>query len=99
MPNDPYYRTSAWLALRRQCLTRDRYRCVVCGHPAVVVDRIVSRREGGRDVLSNLRSLCRAHDNQTKEDARGTRRSGGRLKIFGCDEEGNPLDLNHPWFK
>ena len=46
---------------------------------AVVVDHIVSPRNGGEDALSNLRSLCRLHDNRVKENALGDRRSGGKL--------------------
>lgn len=81
--------------MRAARLRIDGGRCVICGQRAVVVDHVVSRRAGGADALANLRSLCRAHDNGTKEDATGKRRSGG---IFGgCDSKGNPLDPNHPW--
>jgi hypothetical protein len=61
----------------------------------VVVDHIVSRSRGGADVLSNLRSLCRAHDNQVKKDATGAYRPGGVAK--GCDVMGIPLDARHWW--
>jgi 5-methylcytosine-specific restriction endonuclease McrA len=79
----------------------DGYRCVVpgCNAPAVVVDHIVPRREGGSDALQNLRSLCRAHDNQVKEAASGIRRTDGKLIVRDCDADGWPLDKNHPWHK
>jgi hypothetical protein len=96
---DAYYRSPAWLALRAAALARDGGRCVVpgCGQRAVVVDHITGRRAGGGDTLSNLRSLCRAHDNQAKEGALGTRRSGGRFTVAGCDASGTPRDPAHWW--
>jgi hypothetical protein len=67
--------------LRAARLRIDGYRCVVpgCGRLAVVVDHIVSRKIGGTDTLDNLRSLCRAHDNQVKEAPSGIRRTDGKL--------------------
>ena len=76
---DSFYHTPDWTLLRKQCFARDGGRCVVCGAPAKVADHIVSRRNGGRDELGNLRSLCRAHDNRVKEAPDGTRRGGGSL--------------------
>ena len=78
---DPYYLSLEWRALRQACLRRDRFRCTAqgCDKPAIVADHIVSRRDGGKDELGNLRSLCRLHDNRWKEDHLGVRRgrSGG----------------------
>lgn len=78
---DVRYRTTDWKALRRAILERDGYRCAApgCTVRAVVVDHKVSPRNGGTDDPSNLRSLCRAHDNQVKEDVAGVRRNGGQL--------------------
>jgi 5-methylcytosine-specific restriction endonuclease McrA len=89
--------SGAWLRLRAAALARDGYRCTApgCGERAVTVDHIVSRRRGGPDVLGNVRSLCRAHDNQVKEAADGRRRSGGLFR--GCDATGAPLDRGHWW--
>lgn len=92
---DPFYRSLNWRQLRGAALRRDRWRCVVCGDRAVVVDHIVSRRNGGPDTLGNLRSLCRRHDNAIKENQHGNRRSHGILG--GCDASGVPSDPNHPW--
>lgn len=92
---DPFYRSLTWRQLRGAALRRDRWRCVVCGQRAVVVDHIASRRNGGPDALSNLRSLCPACDNRVKEDQHGNRRSHGILA--GCDASGVPSDPNHPW--
>ncbi len=99
MPRDSFYSTRKWLDLREAALTRDQHTCVVggCHHRAFIVDHIKARRNGGADALYNLRSLCRLHDNQTKEDATGTRRNGGKLTANGCDADGQPLDPAHWW--
>lgn len=66
---------------------------------AVIVDHIVTRPPvpypTARDVLANVRDLCRPHDAQVKERRRGdasSRRAGGRFTLKGCDAEGWPLD-------
>jgi 5-methylcytosine-specific restriction endonuclease McrA len=74
---DAFYSSTDWRALRQAALKRDRFRCVMCGKAAVVVDHIVSRRAGGGDDLGNLRCLCRACDNRVKEGPSGERRGGG----------------------
>lgn len=76
---DPYYATPEWRALREARLRLDGYRCTVlgCDAAALVVDHVVSRRNGGSDELAGLRSLCRTHDNRFKEDHTGRRRGGG----------------------
>lgn len=76
---DDFYHSAEWQALRRMCFQRDGNRCVVCGERASIADHIVSRKNGGKDDLSNLRSLCRPCDNRVKEDAAGDRRSGGKF--------------------
>jgi 5-methylcytosine-specific restriction protein A len=82
MRRDSFYASPFWRALRKQALERDRYQCSApgCTRKATIVDHIVSRRLGGADALSNLRSLCVACDNRIKEDANGVRRRGGSLK-------------------
>jgi 5-methylcytosine-specific restriction endonuclease McrA len=52
--------TYAWRKLRAEVLRRDYHLCVRCGRRASEVDHIVPVSLGGRDELSNLRSLC--HD-------------------------------------
>jgi 5-methylcytosine-specific restriction protein A len=76
---DPFYSTPEWKATRQRIFRRDSFCCVVvgCGQRAIVCDHIVSRHDGGFDDDSNLRSLCRLHDNMFKEDALRRRRSGG----------------------
>jgi 5-methylcytosine-specific restriction protein A len=100
MPSDPYYQTPHWRRLRAAALKRDGYRCVVpgCGKAAVVVDHIKRRRDGGADVLGNLRSLCRDHDNQVKERPNGKRGNAGKLVVKGCFPDGSPRDPRHPWY-
>ena len=99
MPGDPFYKTMAWQSLRAAALRRDGYRCVVpgCRTRATHVDHVIPRRRGGPDVLSNLRSLCKEHDNQVMQGPSGQRRSGGRPHMKGCDADGMPLDPTHWW--
>jgi 5-methylcytosine-specific restriction endonuclease McrA len=79
---DSFYHSPEWSALRQACLKRDRYTCQValpgCEGRANIADHIVSRRNGGPDVLSNLRAVCRTCDNRVKEDALGRRRGSGQ---------------------
>ena len=75
---DAYYFTSQWKALRLECLTRDHFRCVLCGQPAIVADHIISRKDGGADALPNLRSLCRACDAGLRERPGASRAKEGR---------------------
>ena len=69
-PGDAHYGTASWKRLRAATLLRDGGQCTAiengqrCQEQAVVADHIVPRREGGTDDLSNLRSLCRLHDNR-----------------------------------
>lgn len=99
MPNDPFYKSPKWKALRAEALSRDHWRCTVpgCGTKATHVDHVISRRNGGASVLANLRSLCRDHDNQIKEGADGQRRRDGITHVAGCDARGYPIDPQHPW--
>jgi 5-methylcytosine-specific restriction protein A len=94
-----HYQTKRWRWLRAERLLLDAFTCTVpgCGAPAVVVDHIVSPRNGGADTLENTRSLCRHHDNQIKENAAGKRRRGGTLTALSCDAQGSPLDPQHWW--
>lgn len=99
MARDVFYKSEKWKHLRAAALKRSNCKCEVpgCGNVGKVVDHVVARRAGGRDVLDNLRVLCRDHDNQVKEDQDGNRRSDGRLVVRGCDANGFPLDPNHEW--
>lgn len=104
MPGNPFYQSPEWRALKKACLDRDKHRCVVAGccNRATFADHIVARPRGAKamtraDTLDNLRSLCRDHDNQIKEDASGNRRNGGVAFVRGCDASGFPSDPNHPW--
>lgn len=99
MPGDPYYRTAHWLRLRTATLERDNHTCVIpgCGLRAKVVDHIIHRKRGGRDDMSNTRSLCRYHDNQLKELNGKRRRDVARVP--GSNSAGTPNDPNHFWNK
>lgn len=83
-----YYGSRAWKALRRDHLDLEPW-CRWCREagriiPAVVVDHIVPRTEGGADDHANLRSLCRECDGRTmlrgaarRDQATNSSRSGG----------------------
>jgi len=100
MPGNPYYSSKHWRALRKAALIRDRHRCTVegCEWIATHVDHIRTRPNVPYptefDVLSNVRSLCRRHDNQVKEIG-GLRKQGGTFKVKGCDVNGWPIDPRH----
>ena len=100
MPNDRFYRSPEWRELRRQALSRDGYRCVVCrrdisGKGQARVDHIKARRTHPHLalVLSNVRSLCADHDNQShREKPAGAAARDERFVIRGVDADGWPLD-------
>ncbi len=52
----------ALAALRRECFTRDNWRCVDCGKPVSWVSghmaHIQSRGAGGSDVIDNVLTKC-----------------------------------------
>jgi 5-methylcytosine-specific restriction protein A len=59
--------TRRWRRIRALALQRDHYLCVPCQAegkvtPAVEVDHIVPRSQGGTDDLDNLRSVCAEHN-------------------------------------
>jgi hypothetical protein len=97
MPSDPFYRSPLWRSLCAAVARRSRGVCEapICISPAKVVDHVVSRRNGGPDILDNLRHLCRRHDNAIKENRHGERARGGVM--IGCDATGMPTDPAHPW--
>lgn len=103
MARQSYYDTPHWKALKSAALKRDGYRCTVLGCPHTVrtsrlsVDHKDPRPRGvttptAKDVLPNLRTLCKDHDNQVMQTASGERRNGGEFVIRGCDADGWPLD-------
>jgi len=110
MARQSYYDTPHWKALKAAALKRDRYQCTVPGCGAtratsrLTVDHIEPRPRGAteptdKDVLHNLRTLCKTHDNQVMQNSDGRRRGGGSFTVGGCDEDGFPIDPNHPWAK
>jgi 5-methylcytosine-specific restriction endonuclease McrA len=97
--SSPYYQTPHWRALRLQCLERDQHTCVVpgCNRRGNIADHIVARPDKPHptphDVLSNLRTLCRDHDNQVKErKGRYARKGDGKFRLRGCTLDGWPVD-------
>ncbi|MGE3346067.1 MAG: HNH endonuclease [Ramlibacter sp.] len=68
----------AWEKVRERVLFRDQGLCQPCLAatperitPAVAVDHIKPKAEGGTDAESNLQAICKAcHDQKTAEEAR-----------------------------
>ena len=102
---DPFYTSPEWRALRLQALRRDGWRCVICrcsvaGKGQARIDHIKSYRTHPELalMLSNLRTLCPAHDNQShREKGSRARQRRERFVIGGCDASGVPADPMHPW--
>ena len=97
---DPFYGSDAWKQARRECLRRWRYRCALCracisGLGKSRVDHIKTRKDRPDLALvqSNLRPLCVPCDNARHAE------KGGAAPDRGCDQDGNPLSLNHHWNK
>lgn len=64
-----YYNTSEWKQLRQACLKRDNYTCQKCGKTGkeytgfrdknkLIAHHIMERKNGGKDELKNLETLC-----------------------------------------
>jgi 5-methylcytosine-specific restriction protein A len=103
-PTDPFYLSKEWRTARLAVLKRDGYRCVVCrcsvaGKGQARVDHITPRSQGGAALdLTNLRTLCATHDNQShREKPAGGGPRVERFIVKGIDADGRPLDPNHPW--
>ncbi len=91
-----WYKTARWQRLRaqqlrteplcRMCKAQDRVTiATVCDH--------IDQHKGDRIKFWSgpFQSLCAPHHNSTKQSEERT----GRKK--GCDENGWPIDENHPW--
>lgn len=104
-----YYSSTEWGQLRARVAIRagaklinGRWtggKCATpgCIRPGQICDHIVARADGGADTVENLRWLCRACDNQIKEAATRTRRSGGQARASGCYLDGTPRDPTLGW--
>lgn len=98
------YNTPQWKALRAQILNRDNYTCqwISCGKLLVGTHRqhngpaVHHKRDHKGDKTLffdpfNLIAVCKeCHD---KDIQRYTHRG----YIAGADEDGRPIDPNHPW--
>lgn len=78
MPNQKFYKSRAWIALREAALQRDHYLCVRCLKkkrftPATTVHHIVSREDAPEKALEleNLESLCAACHNAEHPEKHG----------------------------
>lgn len=69
----------AWRKLREQVLARDPV-CTICHEaPSTDADHIVSRRNGGKDQMSNLRGTCHpCHSSKTVHEDGGFGRPNAR---------------------
>jgi len=98
--NDPRWRRLRALVLSeepfcRNCIEQD----VKPPSPSIIVDHIDGKAADLDDYRrSNLQGLCRYHDG-LKSVAENGGFGGGRAtaRPAGCDENGIPLDPQHPW--
>lgn len=92
----------AWKRKRDAVIERDGNKCVHCGEPGDVntltVDHIVSKRRGGKNDTSNLRSLCLpCHVDVTEHFLHGfgwINRRGMRLLAAEALRARTPLPVN-----
>ena len=109
------YNTKTWKRLRLEALTANMVTyqhpypiCVDCHAAGLMieatqVDHIKAHR--GDQALAfdrdNLQCLCLScHSRKTvHEDGGFGKKAGGRTPIIGCDQDGIPLDPEHPWRK
>ena len=91
-----FYDTPAWKKLRRLRLMREPLcrHCMARGRvvAATQVDHVKPISQGGPPMdIDNTQSLCiSCHSIKTSSD------KTGKL-IKGCDDNGMPFDVNHPW--
>lgn len=92
-----WYKLKAWLVARAAQLVRQPFceRCLNRGHltPASVVNHRTPHKGDWALFMDpgNHESSCKpCHDGEIqREEARGF--------VAGCDEDGRPIDPNHPW--
>jgi len=98
MQPHPFYKGRAWQHARRQALHDANYRCVRCDTTLVGKGRAahVHHRKAyakapalGIEPL-NLQPLCRSCHNAAHAELKRPRAR--------CDEDGRPIDQDHPWF-
>lgn len=73
-----------WRRMRARVLRRDRYRCVICGRSASVVDHLEPMAWGGAGLeASNLRAMCMpCHKAKTNQE----KLMGRRRNVMSRDE-------------
>lgn len=95
------YQCTKWRKLRLQQLNREPL-CAYCLKfderytQATVVDH-VTPHHGDTELMysnDNLQSLCKFHHDSYKQ-----RLEKQGVQAIGCDEDGNPLDSNHSYYK
>lgn len=70
-----------WLERRSQAMARDGYACVLCySQEELEVHHVISRKEGGKDNLENLMTLCRQCHELTPSFPKGFRRKTGKTE-------------------
>jgi 5-methylcytosine-specific restriction protein A len=93
-----FYDQHEWAVARKRALHAAGYKCQRCGVSLVGLRRAchvhhkreLRRSPSLRSEPLNLVSLCRSCHTKEHNEAR---------RKVGCDEQGRPLDANHPWNK
>jgi hypothetical protein len=89
------YGSSAWRSLRKQAFERDGYECCLCHR--LTSNPIADHRaphNGNRELffnLDNVQTLCPSCHSGIK------RMQETHGYSAACDENGRPVDKNHPW--
>ena len=101
-----FYDSPQWKAARLAALTRDGWRCTICGASIrgkgqSRVDHIQPLRTHPhlRLTLRNLRSLCTIHDGQAHRERRWGNAGKRDARFGGSDVSGKPLDPSSHWYK
>ena len=90
-----------WRRKRDRVLSRDGHLCQPCRRSrrlrlATQVDHIIGLAEGGTDHESNLQAICDdCHERKTQREAK--RAQGAKTIQAGADQDGMPVDPEHPW--
>jgi len=96
-----WYKTKEWKALRFRQLHREPY--CQCPHhvgkhyPANIVDHVKAHK-GDRRLFFNPNNLM-SMNKECHDRFKQSQEKGGKGFDAGCDENGEPLNKDHHWYK
>jgi 5-methylcytosine-specific restriction endonuclease McrA len=81
-----YYATREWKDIKNAVIRKDGYKCQRCGSKRdLVVHHIQPRNDGGADIESNLKTVCKPCHIKEHRELAATR--GGTGKYAPTDDE------------